>query len=127
MADKNIEEARASLDNFFIILKKNGDLGLIKKIVDLLEKYSRKKKGVFTGELISARPISESDKIALIERIKSFMSENSDVAVNELILEEKQDSDLIGGCRVRVSDILIDMSVNGALEKIHNDLQLPMK
>lgn len=127
LVGKDAEKGRVALDNFFIILKKNGDLGLLKKVVGLFEKYARKKEGVFAGELILAHPISANDKSALIEKVTSFISEERGVAVNQLLLEEKQDSDLIGGCRVRVGDILIDMSVSGALEKIHSDLQLPMK
>ncbi len=122
LQDKTARESEGIADNLFALMKKNRDFSLARKVIDIFKDYARRRRGIFSGELVSVRPLGEDNKFALVEKLIGFMLETRDVVVNKLLLEERQDGDLIGGCRVRVDNILIDMSISGALKKIRKQL-----
>lgn len=119
---KAAPEADGIMDNFFALMNKNRDLGLARKAIDAFGDCARRREGIFSGELASARPLSAGVKAEIINKITDVISTQRKMPVKKIELKEKLDADLIGGCRVRVGDILINMSVSGMLEKIRKEL-----
>lgn len=96
------------LDNFLKLLKKNGDISKIKKIIDLAETLFFKKTGRKKVILETVREINSKQKRLL----ESLIGKGD-------IVQERISKDLIAGVKIIVNDEKqIDFSMQKKLENI---------
>lgn len=95
-------------DNFLKLLKKNGDISKVKKVIDLAETLFFKKTGSKKVILETAREINSKQKRLLESLIKKGD-----------IIQERTNKELIAGIKIVVNDEKqIDFSMQKKLENI---------
>lgn len=103
------EQEKKFLKNFIDIVKRNGDLYEIKKIIAETEKLLREKSGRRKLTIETARPVTAEKLRALIRNV----ARGSD------IIEEKIDPTLIAGVTITVNDeFQLDGSLARKLKKL---------
>ena len=94
--------------NFLELVRKNGDEGHMKKILEEASRFARGRSGVRKVTLESARSLKPSQRAALA----GFMKHGD-------VLEERIDPDLIAGIKIVVND---EMQFDGSLRSKLNKL-----
>ncbi len=87
-------------------------------LLDIIRRFAARiddHNGIMNGELISATRVAPE----LIEDIKEKIEA---LTGKKIRLESKIDDHLIGGFVIKIRDTVIDLSVNGQLEKLRNKL-----
>lgn len=96
-------------NNFLALVKKNGDEGHLKKILEEASRMARGKSGVRKVTVASARSLTAAQKKSLDQFTKP-----GDV------MEEEIDPDLIAGIKITIND---EMQYDGSLKnKLNNAL-----
>lgn len=117
--NKTKTEAEKAAENLIVILKKNHQIALAKKIAKEFEIMALQKRGVVIGKFWSAHKIDESIIKSIATKISDKLKTEN---IKQLHFEERLDKDMIGGFKIKISDILIDATVLGALQKIKKEL-----
>jgi F-type H+-transporting ATPase subunit delta len=104
------------LQNLVRLLAANKRLVVLPDVARLFAQMKTVFDGLRHIEITSAYPVDDAARDELAERLKAHFGADVDLSVAE-------DSDLIGGIKVRAGDIVIDGSVRGKLERLSNDLQ----
>lgn len=118
---KNEKNIKKTLDNFIGILKKNKDLSLVGKIFKEFEKYSFEKQGILSGEIFFAHQMEENVKIMIKNKLIGQQVDGK--KIKEINFKEQINKDLIGGFKLKLGEILIDASIKGALDRLHENLK----
>lgn len=100
------------LKTYLAFLSRKKALGKIKKILDKFEIIESEKKGIVNAQLISANPLTTSEK----SEIKNVLLD--ELKIKEVILNEKIDEELIAGWKIKTENYLIDGSTRGKLNKL---------
>ncbi len=98
----------------FLLLDKNRE-GIIEDSLEAFRGLYRKKLGVVTATLTTAKPIDKEDEEKLTASLKKIL--NSDVVIKKEI-----DPSLIGGAVINVGDLLIDGSLKSELRHMREEL-----
>lgn len=94
--------------NFLVLVRKNGDEGHLKKILEEASRFARGKSGVRKVVLESARPLQSSQRTALAHFVKA-----GDVVV------ERVDPELVAGIRIILNDeVQFDGSLKHKLDRV---------
>jgi F0F1-type ATP synthase delta subunit len=88
--------------NFLALIKRNGDEGQLKKILEEASRFARGKSGVRQVTIESARELAPAQKNA----IKHFIKAGD-------VVEERIDPELIAGIKITVND---EMQFDGSLK-----------
>ena len=110
-AAKNKKGLEEKLKNFILVLKKNRQLNLAPQIIKEFEKYEYSQKGIEKTEIISAKKIDSQ----IINRLKDLISK---MTGKKILVQEKEDKNLISGVIIRWQDYLIDLSARRQLEQL---------
>ena len=97
--------------NFMKVLVANKRLDILPEIVTLYNQHRAEAERTVEAEVISAFPLSASQKDSLVAGLKKRLG-------REVNLVAKVDENLLGGAIVRAGDLVIDGSVNGQLNKL---------
>ncbi|MFN8770949.1 MAG: F0F1 ATP synthase subunit delta [Neisseriaceae bacterium] len=108
-SDKNIK-------NFLDLLHFNNRFSVLPEIFTLFEKMFEDDAKIATAVIESAFPIKDQD----IEQIENILSNRFNKKVNA---DVKINSELIGGIKIIVDDIVIDASIQGSLSKMAMQLK----
>ena len=100
---------------FLSLVTKNGREQLLPAIAHQFERQLRKNRGLVSGSIISASPLSNQTKQDILARIAPAFE-------GTLSLTESVDPSLIGGFVVRVEDKQIDASVSSKLKALRQEL-----
>lgn len=109
---QNANEIPKILKTYLAFLSRKKALGKIKKILDKFEIIESEKKGIVNAQLISANPLTASEK----SEIKNVLLD--ELKIKEVILNEKIDEELIAGWKIKTENYLIDGSTRGKLNKL---------
>lgn len=109
---QNANEIPKILKTYLAFLSRKKALGKIKKILDKFEIIESEKKGIVNAQLISANPLTTSEK----SEIKNVLLD--ELKIKEVILNEKIDEELIAGWKIKTENYLIDGSTRGKLNKL---------
>lgn len=104
---KNI---KASSDALVAWLQARGELRRVREVIDAVETIWKHRFGAATVTIRSAHQISTT----LRKRIETLAPGAE--------LHEFIDAELVGGARIRIDDRVIDASVEGYLEQLHETL-----
>jgi F-type H+-transporting ATPase subunit delta len=97
--------------NFYKLLLDRGRIDGAKAIAGLYAELLDEERGIKRAEVVSATPLDEAAISRLTETLKQ-------VAGQEVQLEVKEDSSLIGGVVARIGDLVLDGSVKSQLENL---------
>jgi len=104
-----------SFANFLRVLIERDRFELVPEIAVQFEHYRRQAEARVQVRVSSAQPLSDQDKVELVERLGKRFS-------REIELETEVDESLIAGAVVRAGDEVIDGSVRGRLEQLGQHL-----
>ncbi len=97
--------------NMIRTLAENRRLKALPEIHRLYLALKSEAEGAIQAELISARPVSEVQKQAILESLKKRFG-------REVELDCRIDESLVGGAVIRAGDLVIDGSVRGKLARL---------
>lgn len=100
---------------FLSLVTKNGREQLLPAIAHQFERQLRKNRGLVSGSIISASPLSDQTKQDILARIAPAFE-------GTLSLTESVDPSLIGGFVIRIEDKQIDESVSSKLKALRQEL-----
>jgi len=109
------QDLRADVRNFLHVLLKDGHLGLLESVIAELSRFITHGPGVFVARVVSAVPMTAEEQETLRQRIRSTYGERVDV-------EFRVDAAILGGAIVQVGDKVIDGSIAGKLNALHDRL-----
>ena len=96
---------------FFTLVTKNGREQLLPEIAAQFERQLMKNRGIVSGSIVSATPLTEKTKQEILDRIAPAFE-------GSLQLSESVDSSLLGGFVIRIEDKQIDASVANKLKEL---------
>ncbi|WP_297528154.1 F0F1 ATP synthase subunit delta [Thiohalobacter sp.] len=115
LADLFIEICGDGLDaqgrNMIRVLAENRRLKALPEIHRLYLALKSEAEGAIQAELVSARPVSEVQKQAILESLKKRFG-------RDVELDCRIDESLVGGAVIRAGDLVIDGSVRGKLARL---------
>jgi F-type H+-transporting ATPase subunit delta len=114
IAGKNIGPLTALFTKLLTSKNREGDLPEI--ITSFIQQY-KAKKNIHTVKLITATPISEEVKNAIVEQVKKTSE------LKQIELETSVDPDIIGGFVLQTGDKLVDASVSYELHEISRQFE----
>ncbi len=97
--------------NLMHVLLENGRLTVLPAIREQFEQLRAQHGGVMETEIVSAFPLSESEKADLVSRLESKYGRKVEATVS-------LDPELIGGIKIIAGDVVIDASVRGQLHNM---------
>jgi F-type H+-transporting ATPase subunit delta len=100
---------------FFALVTKNGREQLLPEIAAQFERQLMKNRGIVSGSIVSATPLTEKTKQEILDRIAPAFE-------GSLQLSESVDSSLLGGFVIRIEDKQIDASVANKLKELRQEL-----
>ena len=103
------------LKNFLGFVAKKNRLFFLNKIIKSFLDLVSENKGELTAELISAKELSDEEKI----KISDDLSKKFDSSLN---INYKHDADLIAGLVVKVGSIMVDTSIKTKLKKLEKNM-----
>jgi F-type H+-transporting ATPase subunit delta len=100
---------------FFALVTKNGREQLLPEIAAQFERQLMKNRGIVSGSIVSATPLTEKTKQEILDRIAPAFE-------GSLQLSESVDPSLLGGFVIRIEDKQIDASVANKLKELRQEL-----
>ena len=97
---------------FLVRIEAAGRLARLGSILDEVERLGRERAGVVRAEIVSARPMPESQRAELARRF------GGRAAGRKLELAYKEDPGILGGFVVRIGEEIHDYSVSGRLARL---------
>jgi F-type H+-transporting ATPase subunit delta len=108
-------KAHPLLLNFLKVLAQHDRAYVMKSVREEFRKLYDKKRGLVQVKIVTAAPMSESQKTAVTGRMKTILG-------GEPILRTEVDPSLIGGIVAQVGDVVFDGSVAANLARLREQL-----
>lgn len=102
--------------NLAKLLVSRGRFGLMPQIARVFGEMLDQHQGVVRAEAVTAVPLSEEERRAIVERLRSM------TGARDIRLESQVDPSIIGGLIVRVGDQLVDGSTRSRLIQLRRRL-----
>lgn len=102
--------------NFARLLVSRRRLSLVPQIAQIYGEMLDQRNGVVRAEAITAVPLSEDERDAIVERLRAI------TGARDIRIESRIDPSIIGGLVVRVGDQLIDGSTRSRLVQLRRRL-----
>ncbi|KAL4712287.1 hypothetical protein ACJJTC_004049 [Scirpophaga incertulas] len=102
--------------NFLTVVAENGRLKLLRRMINMFIAVMVAHRNESLCEVITAKPLDDSARTALMESLKTFVKEGKKIQ-----LTEKVDPSIIGGMIVGVEDKHIDLSIARKMQ-IYTDI-----
>jgi F-type H+-transporting ATPase subunit delta len=104
------------MSSFLMLLFDKGRIGFLKDINTYYQALADELKGVARAELISAADLSSD----AVDKIRTALS---NMIQKDIVLEFKQDPNLIGGIVTRIGDLVLDGSIKTQLLNMKESLK----
>ncbi len=98
------------IERFLKLLVERRRIQFLEEIVAMYQALLDEELGRARGEVITAFPISDDEKVELERALQTLLKK-------EVILEAKVDPEIIGGVKVKVGDYILDGTLKSQLEK----------
>ncbi|ETV88647.1 ATP synthase F1, delta subunit [Aphanomyces astaci] len=106
------------VSGLFTVLAENGRLGDAKNIIQTYNRLMRAHRGEVQAKITSADPLTK-DQLALVQTALKARVQKGET----LLLETVVDPTILGGLKVQIADLFIDLSLATKIEKIELILQ----
>ncbi len=107
------------LFNFLNVLIENNRLSAIEEIQNQYLNLLNKSKGIVIAEVYSATEIDDALLSNIVETLRHNVSKGN---INDIVIEKKIDSSLIGGLKLKINDLVYDGSIKSRLENLKRRL-----
>ena len=114
--NKEGKELDAAIDKCAVYLKNKNLLGKKEEILEALEKIINKEDGVIKAKVTTEVKL----KTGLEKEIKEFIKKK--YKSKEVILELKEDKELLGGLKIEVEDEIIDATLSNKIKQLQDYL-----
>ncbi|MDD4333209.1 MAG: ATP synthase F1 subunit delta [Patescibacteria group bacterium] len=114
--DKKDSEVKHVTKQFGELLKKNGDLAKLDKIISQFNVVWNEKEGIVDAEIESARELDQK----IVKLLNNYIIELS--GANDVIIKQKVNSKLLGGVVLRYGDKIVDASLRGKMKTIEEKI-----
>ncbi|MFC1974487.1 ATP synthase F1 subunit delta [Chloroflexota bacterium] len=101
--------------NLVYLLITRGRLSMVGDIVDEYQRLLDSYRGIEHGEVITAVPLDDKDKLRIEEHLSAIVGK-------KVVLKPEVDSDLVSGVIVRIGGKLLDGSTRSQLEALRREL-----
>ncbi len=101
---------------FVALLAKQKRLDLLPDIIALYQDWATAARGEMKAEVISATPLKAAD-------IAAISAQLGEVYGKKILLETRQDSELLGGVMIKIGGLQLDSSLSGKLQRLTNQLK----
>lgn len=115
--NKNEEEVKQSIESFVKKLQKTHKLKEAEDIIKKFEIIWDKKKGIIQAEIISARPLKDTD----LEKIKHFIKKK--YQAKKVILKNEINPSIKGGFILKTREEILDASVKARFKKLDKTIR----
>jgi len=105
--------------NLLCVLIENQRFNLLLAIQDCLLELINKQKGILVAEIYSTQ---ELDSLVVSKIVETLQHKTLTQGVKEIKINQKIDTSLIGGLKVKINDLVYDGSIRGKLENLKRRL-----
>ncbi|OQR89758.1 ATP synthase subunit O [Thraustotheca clavata] len=102
------------VSGLFTVLAENGRLGDAKNVIQAYNRLMRAHRGEVQAKITSADPLTKEQLTQVQTALKARIQKNE-----TLLLETVVDPTILGGLKVQIADLFIDLSLATKIEKIH--------
>ncbi len=113
---KKSGEISQLIKNFVNILINNRDLTKVEAIIGCFEKICLQEAGIIEADIITARQLDKTIIKSLVNYIIKL------TGAKNVIVNEKINSDILGGVIIRYGDKVIDGSIKTRLAELKNEI-----
>lgn len=115
--DQSNKDIKIVVDNFFDFLKKNNDLRLINKVIEIFSSLYDREAKIVNAEVVSAHNLGKESLKDIREYIL-LLAKAKEVNIKETI-----DKDLLGGVIIKYGDKVLDGSMKSRIEQLKISLE----
>jgi F-type H+-transporting ATPase subunit delta len=108
-------KVRSTTANFLRVLLKNQRLAELAQMNSKLRQVLDERSGIVSAEVVSARPVSDSTKTLLEQRLSQLTGKKPRLSFNT-------DESLLGGIVTRIGSTIYDGSVRNQLDRLREEL-----
>ena len=108
--DQALKSAPALLKNFFVVLVKNKAFPLLLEIQEMYQKLWNDKNKCCSALVFTSQALTEQEKTNLKRQLEDFFNK-------KIVLQEKEDKNLIAGLKVDVEGYVFQANTNHFLKK----------
>lgn len=109
-------KSHAVTKQFITLLARQKRLALLPEIIVLFARRMSEARGEMKAELVSAAPLKKQDAEAISDRLSQAYGK-------KVVLELRQDPELLGGIVVKVGSVQLDASLSGKLRRLGHKLR----
>ena len=113
---KVMEKFPQQLKGFLTTLLSNQRLCLLDEIIDLYEKQIDNKNQVCRGEVVSAIPLSQDERLSAEKKVESVLGK-------KVVMSYRVDPELLGGIVTKVGSFVFDDSLQSHMTKLKDQLK----
>lgn len=115
LKEKDKKETAVIVENFLLYLKQHHYLYLLKDILEALKELDNEAHNVLAVEISSVHPLSKET----VNAIDKYLQKNLNKTVS---IEEKIDSNLLGGLKIKYQDQVLDLSIKQQINNLNKSL-----
>lgn len=112
LSGKNVS---TDIQNLLLLMAKKSRLAYLGSVVEAFQSISDTEKGITSGVVRAAKPLSPEDKKSLEEKINQVLKK-------KIVLTFKEDASLLGGIVAEVGGWTFDDSIESHLKKLNEAL-----
>lgn len=101
---------------FVALLARQKRLSLLPEIIAIYMHEAATRRGEMKAQLVSAVPLKDADVAKIGERLSKTYGK-------KIILETRQDPELLGGVVINIGSLQLDSSLSGKLRRLKNTLK----
>lgn len=115
---KGEAQQKKEVANLAKLIVENNDRSKLEAIIEQLEVLEKKKKGIVSVKISSAKELSTKDE----ETIVAMVTKKMNVKAELIELQKEVDTSLIGGIDIQIDNQIIVGSLRAKLDKLANAL-----
>lgn len=115
---KSEAQQKKEVANLAKLIVENNDRSKLEAIIEQLEVLEKKKKGIVSVKISSAKELSTKDE----ETIVAMVTKKMNVKAELIELQKEVDTSLIGGIDIQIDNQIIVGSLRAKLDKLANAL-----
>lgn len=101
---------------FVALLARQKRLSLLPEIIAIYKQEAAARRGEMKAEVVSAAPMEDADAAKIGERLSKTYGK-------KVIVETRQDPELLGGVVINIGSLRLDGSLSGKLRRLRNILK----
>lgn len=118
LLDAALADADPKIRNFILLVVSRNRINLIDEIIAAFRNRVYEHRGIAVAEVRTAVQLTDEQRQRLTTRLGQYLNK-------KIVVHEQLDPSIVGGAVILVGDKLIDASILGRLESLHDQLVRP--